>query len=359
MRGFFLIAIINDHLNFFPNFLDWWGMRGELLTSTAEGFFLISGMVLGVVRGAKLINAPFRDVTKIVLQRAWTLYVTYVILVIVATLIGWYFFADNSNVKYGIMGGHSWLQLIWQTLTFQYTYGWADYLRFYAIYIAISPLALWLLRRGLWYVVMGVSFLVWLLFPLDYTTTPWQTLALLQPIPWELLFFSGLAFGFHWPEISAWWARHRRFLTRYVAVPVIALAVITMLINMFAVFAVEFVPTDWLQSLSNQATELRNTVFRKESLTLNRYFLFMLWFWGAFFLVEHFQKTVVKFTGWLLLPFGMNSLYVYTLHAVIMFFVHIYFAPTFPIVNFVVMVGIVALIYAAIRMKFLMTVIPR
>lgn len=359
MRGFFLIAIINDHLNFFPNFLDWWGMRGELLTSTAEGFFLISGIVLGVVRGAKLINAPFRDVTKIVLKRAWTLYVTYVVLVIIATLIGWYVFSESPSIKYGIMGGHPWWQLIWQTLTFQYTYGWADYLRFYAIYIAISPLALWLLRRGLWYVVMGVSFLVWLLFPLDYTTIPWQTLALLQPIPWELLFFSGLTIGFHWPDISAWWARHRWFLTRYVAIPVVILAIITMLINIFAAFAIDFDYTPWTQSLSDEATKLRNTIFRKESLTLNRYLLFMLWFWGAFFLVEYFQKTVVKYTGWLLLPFGMNSLYVYTLHAIIMFFIHIYFVPTIPLLNFLVMAGIVAAIYAAIKTRFLMTIIPR
>lgn len=360
MRGFFLIAIINDHLEFFPNFLDWWGMRGELLTSTAEGFFLISGIVLGIVRGAKLIDAPFRDVTKIVLKRALTLYITYAVLVIAATLIGWYIYADNANLKYGILADHSWLQLIWQTLTFQYSYGWADYLRFYAIYIAISPLAFWLLRRGLWYVVVGVSFLVWFLFPLDYNTVPWQTLAILQPIPWELIFFNGLVIGFHWPAIAAWWQRHRRLLVRFVAIPVVVLGVATLLWNAYAVFANEFLAhTNVTQALSDRATELRNTVFRKESLTMPRFLLFMLWFWAGFFIVERFQRTIVKYTGWLLIPFGTNSLYVYTLHAIIMFFVHMYLLPGVPLFNFLVLVSIVGLIYAAIRTRFLMTIIPR
>lgn len=360
MRGFFLIAIINDHLGFFPNFLDWWGMRGELLASTAEGFFLISGIVLGVVRGAKLVDAPLSDVTKIVLKRALTLYITYCVLVIAATLIGWYVYPTDPNVKYGIMTGHSWLQLFWQTLSFQYVYGWADYLRFYAIYIALSPIAFWLLRRGLWYVVVSISFLIWFLFPLDYNSIPWQTLALLQPIPWELVFFNGLVIGFHWPAISSWWQRHQRILVRYVAIPIIILAIATLLWNTYAVFANEFLEhTDKTQMLSERATDLRNSVFRKESMTMPRFLVFMLWFWASFFLVERFQRIVTRYTGWLLIPFGTNSLYVYTLHAIIMFFVHIYLVPTVPLLNFLVMVGIIGLIYTAIRTRFLMTIIPR
>lgn len=360
MRGFFLIAIINDHLDFFPNFLDWWGMRGLLLTSTAEGFFLISGIVLGIVRGAKLVSSPFRDVAKIVLKRALMLYITYVVLVIAATLLGWYLYPNDPNVKYGIMSGHSWLELIWQTLTFQYTYGWADYLRFYAIYLAIAPFALWLLRRGQWYVVLIASFLGWLLFPMDYNTIPWETLELLQPIPWQLIFFTGLVIGFHWPDITSWWHTHRKVLVRYVAIPVVIVGIITFLINVFAVFANEFIVHNaWTQFLSDRAWELRLNDFHKETLPIERFLLFMLWFWAAFLLIKRYEKTVVKYTGWLLVPFGANSLYVYTLHAIIMFFIHIYLVPTVPILNFFVMVAIVAVIYLAIRTKFLMNIIPR
>jgi hypothetical protein len=358
MRGFFLIAIVNNHLNFYPNFLDWWGMRGLLLTTTAEGFFLISGMVLGVVRGAKLVGAPFKDVAIIVLKRALTLYLTYIVLVIGFTLLSWYVFADNPNVKYGIMDGHNWLQLIWDTVSFQYIYGWADYLRFYAIYIAISPLALWLLRKGMWYIVLAVSIAIWWLFPIDFHTIPWQTVELLQPIPWQLIFFIGLIIGFHWPDITEWCTKYKKALTRYVAVPVIVIAAITILINIFAAFANDIVHNAWTQMLSDKAWELRLNDFHKESLPFSRIVVFFLWFWASFLVVKKFEKPITKYIGWLLIPFGTNSLYVYTLHAIILFFVHLLFVPTIPILNFLVMSGIVALIYFAIRVNFMGKIIP-
>lgn len=360
MRGFFLIAIIIDHIDFFPNYLDWWGMRGLLLSSTAEGFFLISGIILGIVRGIKLADEPFKKVAIIVWKRALTLYITAAVLVIGFTMIGWYLYPGNPDLKFGIMDSHNILKLAWETLTFQYIYGWADYLRLYAIFIAISPLALWLLRKGMWYIVLGTSFLVWLLFPLDFRTLDWQTVELLQPISWQLIFFSGLVIGYHWPDISSWCENHRKRLIRYVAIPVVVIAVTTFLWNVFAVFANEFIAqTAWTQMLSDRAWELRLENFHKEQLPLNRFFLFMLWFWAAFLIVKHFEKPVIKYTGWLLLPFGTNSLYVYTLHAIIVFFVHLYFVDTIPIWNFLVTVSVIALIYLAIRTKFLMTIIPR
>ncbi len=360
LRGFFLIAIIIDHIGFFPNYLDWWGMRGLLLSSTAEGFFLISGIILGIVRGAKLVEEPFKKVAVLVLKRALTLYVTATVLVIGFTLIGWHLFPGNPNLKYGIMESQNFLRLAWETLTFQYIYGWADYLRLYAIFIAISPLALWLLRRGLWYVVLGASFLVWLAFPIDFHALSWETVELLQPVAWQLIFFVGLVVGFHWPDITAWWEKHRRLLVPYVAAPLIVIATVTFFWNVFSVFANEFIVTNaWTQMLSDRAWELRLEEFHKESLPLARFALFMLWFWTAFLVVRRFEKPIVRFTGWLLLPFGTNSLYVYTLHAVIVFFVHLYFVETVPVLNLLVVTGTIALIYVAVRTKFLFGVIPR
>lgn len=360
LRGFFLIAIIIDHIDFFPNFLDWWGMRGNLLVSTAEGFFLLSGIILGLVRGAKLIDEPFKKVASLVLSRALTLYITASVLVVAFTLIGWYLYPGNPDLKYGIMQHGSILTLLWETLTFQYIYGWADYLRLYAIFIAISPLALWLLRRGLWYVVLASSFLVWFLFPLDVNTLPWQSIELLQPIPWQLIFFTGLVIGFHWPNISEWCQRHKKVLTRYVALPVIGIALVTFIWNVFAVFGSEFIVNNsWTQALSDKAYQLRLHEFHKEQLTFSRYVLFLLWFWAAFLIVRHFEKPILKYTGWLLVPFGTNSLYVYTLHAVLVFFVHLYFTDTIPVFNFLVTVSVVALIYLGVRTKFLMNIIPR
>lgn len=359
MRGFFLIAIIVDHIAFFPNLLDWWGMRGQLMVTTAEGFFLLSGIVLGIVRGAKLVDEPLKKVAQIILKRSLQLYVTYIVLVLAFTAIAWYVYPGNPDIKFGAMADQSWWHLIVQTLTFQYTYGWADYLRFYAIFMALSPLALWLLRRGQWYILAAISTLVWYLSPINIVTMPWEQVEIYQPIPWQLLFFIGLIIGFHWPAITEWWQKYRTLLVRYVAIPVIIIAISTFCWNVFAVFAEKFVDNEWTRELAHRAWELRSIDFHKESLTLERIGLFMIWFWAAFFLIERFQKQIVRFTGWLLIPFGVNSLYVYTLHAIIVFFIHLYFRDTTLLANFLVTAGVIALIYAAIRTKFLMTIIPR
>lgn len=358
MRGFFLIAIIINHLALFPNLLDWWGMRGYLLVTTAEGFFLLSGVVLGVVRGAKLVDRPFKEVASLVLKRAWTLYLTHIILVISFTLIAWSIYSGNPHIKYGVMEAHSFLQLIWETVTLQYIYGWADYLRFYAIFIALSPAAFWLLRRGKWYLVLLASYLVWFLFPIDKNLN-WEIIELLQPIPWQTLFFTGLVIGFHWPDISEWYSARKKMLKRYVAPPVVGLAVVLLLWNIVAVFGQEFINADWARQMSFDAWSLRTNEFHKEQLPLVRFLLFMLWFWSAFLIVKRFEKPIIKVTGWLLIPFGTNSLYVYTLHAVVVFFVHIYFQKAGLLPNFLVTVGTIALIYLAIRKKFLMKIIPR
>lgn len=358
MRGFFLIAIVINHLALFPNLLDWWGMRGYLLVTTAEGFFLLSGIVLGVVRGAKLVDAPFKKVTQIVLKRAFTLYLTHIILVIGFTLIGWYLVANNPGLKYGIMPDHSLLKLIWDTVTLQYIYGWADYLRFYAMFLALSPIALWLLRHGKWYVVLLASFLVWFLFPLN-TNGSWQLLELLQPISWQVIFFGGLVIGFHWMPISEWCQTRRKVLTRFIAWPVITLAILLLAWNVFAVFAYEFTNAGWAHDLNHRAWELRIGPFHKEQLPLARIALFFLWFWAAFLLVKRFEKPIIKYTGWLLIPFGTNSLYVYTLHAIIVFFMHLYFQVGSIFQNFALTIAVIALIYVAIQTKFLMKIIPR
>ena len=359
MRGFFLIAIIINHLALFPNLLDWWGMRGYLLVTTAEGFFLLSGVVLGVVRGAKLVDRPLKEVTKLILQRAWTLYLTHIILVVGFTLIAWYLYAGSPNVKFGIMEGHSWIELIWNTISLQYIYGWADYLRFYAIFIALSPLAFWLLRKGKWYIVLGISYLVWALFPLDFRTLDWQAVELLQPVPWQALFFTGIVIGFHWPDIAQWCEKRKQYLTKYVVPPVLVVAVALLVWNIVAVFAQEFIHTGWAHQLSYDAWSLRMNEFHKEQLPLQRFALFMLWFWASFLIIKRLEKPIIKYAGWLLVPFGTNSLYVYTLHAVLVFFVHLYVQPGPLWQNFLVTVTVIAIIYGAIRTKFLMKIIPR
>lgn len=355
MRGYFLVAIIINHLAFYPNGLDWWNGRGLLYVSAAEGFFLISGIVLGIVRGSKLIDKPFKTVAALLLKRSLQLYVTAIVLMLLFTFIGW-LFLDNPGLKAGIRPpDENIFNIIWGALTFEYIYGWADYLRLYAIFILFSPFAMWLLRRQLWYVLLAISIAVWT----QFSNSPLETDELSQVFSWQLIFFSGLIIGFHWNQIVAWWKQRRASIRKATIITVVSLAALTMAANFIIIFGQSLfgLPFALLPTIHDSLSPL----FDKESLPPLRLLLFIIWFGASFWLFTRFEKQIIRTFGWLLLPFGHNSLYVYTLHAVLVFFVHLAIKdPTSSIlINFVLSATAVMSIWLAIRYKFLMKIIPR
>lgn len=359
MRGYFLVGIVLTHLNFFPNGLDWWSARGSLYVTSAEGFFLISGIVLGIIRGAKLINHPFLDAVKLLLRRGLQLYLTSIILVVTFTLIGWWFFMDNPGLKYDIISPTTdFLDMLWQTITLRYSYGWADYLRLYAIFLFAAPLAMWLLRKGWWYIVMIISIGVWSLFPTD-PSIPDTTQELLQPLSWQLIFFTGMTIGFYWKNIFEWWLRLAPKTKKIIKIIVISLALATLLINVYLVFGKKIVDAGTAIYLNDLQYKLYINFFDKEQLPIARLTMFGLWFLASFFIFRRFESFIVKKIGWLLLPFGTNSLYVYTVHAFLIFFIHLWIKPGNIIFNFTITATTIALIWLAVRYKFLMKIIPR
>ena len=356
LRGYFLVAIILDHLGFYPNGLDWWSGRGNLYVSAAEGFFLISGLVLGIVRGAKLADKPFRLPAQLLLKRSVQLYITAVILMLFFTFIGW-FFLDNPGLKPGIrLPNESLWSIIWGGITFEYIYGWADYLRLYAAFILVSPLALLLLRRRLWYVLLGVCVIVWTQFD---TLRHGGSAELAQMYSWQLIFFGGFIIGYHWQSIMRWWQKLSWTIRQTIIAFVVVIAAATMVGNFIIIYGSELFG---LQSpLLPKVNDWLAPYFVKESLPLPRLLLFLIWFGAGFWLFNRYEKFIVRWLGWLLLPFGTNSLYVYTMHAILIFFVHLLIHHETPslFLNLLISVSCVLLIWLAVRYKFLMKIIPR
>ena len=356
MRGYFLVAIILDHLKFFPNGLDIWSARGDLFVTTAEGFFLISGIVLGIVRGSKLLDKPFSQVARLLISRSFQLYITAICLVLIFTLIGWAAI-DNPGLKTGVIAPTTnFFDVIWQIVTLQYFYGWADYLRLYALFMLASPLALWLLRQGQWYVLLIASFLLWLVFPTN-PETPDLAQELFQPLTWQLIFFGGMTIGFYWHHITLWWQTLSHRLRSALTYSIIGLAAITLVLNLLITFAPDFVAS--LDHASDLHYKLYIEFFDKERLPLSRIILFLIWFWASFALFQRFEPFIVRLFGWLLLPFGTNSLYVYTIHAFLIFLIHLWLQPGYWTTNLIVSVAIVLLVRVMIHYKFLMNIIPR
>lgn len=357
MRGYFLLCIIVDHLNYWPNGLDWLSARGELFVSAAEGFFLISGIVLGIVRGSKLIEQPFKVPAWLLIKRGLQLYVTYALLAVFFTLIGWMFFMGNPGLKDGIMAaGTSFGELVWKTLTFQYLYGWADYLRLYSLFLFASPLVLWLLRKGKWWIVMTISLAIWAFSPV----VAYPDSLFIQPYKWQLLFFLGMTVGFHWKQLVHLWGRIPVIWQRAIVATIATASIATLAFNIFLAFG-GYIGDNVYAFVAPLRAYLHDNYFDKEVLPLARLSLALLWFWTSFWLFRRFERQITAKLGWLLLPLGTNSLYVYTVHAFLLFFIHLIVYPGNKdlIVNIILSWGMIALIWTMVRYQILFKVIPR
>jgi len=366
MRGWFLVIIILDHLCYFPNGLVFISGDSRLYVTAAEGFFIISGLVLGIVRGAKLIDRPFKYASRLIWKRSFMLYVTSVIITMLSIMIGWQFIG-NDGVKSPLpLPEGNVFNLFWDIITLREFYGWADYLRLYAIFLALSPSVLWLLRHGKWYIALATSATVWMLTPTPVTE-------LTQPFTWQFIFFIAFIFGFHLPQIKLWWNNLSPKTQRYAKSTIFSLFLITFTANVYAEF---FAPAlnDELSTIVNNLRPELSVFFDKLALTPARLVMSLIWFSGFFMIFRRFEKKIKQYFGWLLIPFGTNSLYVYSIHAFVIMGMHLIVNPQYGTPanyfnsferlveipqNFALSILVIAIIYLAVRTKFLMKIIPR
>lgn len=350
------MVILFNHLQYYPSGLDIFTGRGLLYASTAEGFFAVSGIVLGIIRGRKLIDAPFKQAATLLLKRSFQLYLTTIILTILYTLIGT-FFIGNEGLKYGIFTDWSniW-DLIWKTLALQYSYGWADFLRYYALFLFFAPAALWLLRKGRWYVLAAISLVVWCLFP--FSPFPAD---ISQPLSWQVIFYGGLTIGFYWPKLVGYWLKLSAGTQKTISISLVATAAITIAGSFLLVYGHVFPG-----SLGTTIDSIHHVVeqcFNKDRMPLTRVLLGSVWFWAIFLVIRKNEAAIMKRVAWLLLPLGENSLYAYTIQSFIVFFFHLIILKPGGsgnlIVNLLVSLFALALVSTAVRTKFLMKIIPR
>lgn len=355
IRGYFLFVILVDHFGRNFSVYDLFTGGGQQWVSAAEGFFFVSGIMIGLVRGRKLIDQPLSVVTKKVWLRALQLYIWAIGLTLFFTIVA-QFFIGNTGLKAGAFHNEPLQKLVSYTLMLRYNYGWADFLNYYAIYLLATPLALWLLRIKKWYVLLAGSFLLWIFGNnLQFT--------------WQILFFSGVIAGFYLPDIEAWFKRLSQQTRRYIYISFTTAGLSTIAISMFFNNAIDvfnratnnFNPLgDWSLRLYDFNTYFLASYFDKYSLGYGRLILFFIWFIMLYLLVRRYEKTVNKVVGWYFVPLGQNSLYVYIVHAVAIFFINLFLPTNLPVwLNIVVTTLFLACVWLLVKKKVLFGIIPR
>lgn len=357
------MVIIVDHLLRFPSLYDPLTGRGLLWVSAAGGFFFLSGAVITIVRRRQLLQKGWRWTTKTIWKRAGQLYLANLVLTLLFTAIGRVLIA-NPSIKPGLNPDASWVDIIVQTLTLQYVYGWADFLVYYAVFLVVTPLALWLLHKRLWWVLLGVSALGWIYqyaMPTNFAT---------YYLVWQGYYFSGMVGAYLYPTVAAWFRSRKPRQQKQLATTIVAATAITMLASILYIYVPNYFANEARQLPSQPQLAQAIQQITTQSRIIDPYIgdnrtglfrlpLAWLWFTAFYIMFYRYQDVLSRKLGWFLLPMGQNSLYVYILQAFAVYFVAFISAPNNLIFNTLIVTTVLAAIWWATSRRWLFNIIPR
>jgi hypothetical protein len=348
LRGYFLIGIFVNHLNLRPSVYEYFNGWGELWVSAAEGFVFISGILIGIIYSRQIIKVGFKEVCKRIWQRAFKLYLITTSLTILYSVIGLYAGSwpdTNKGLLYDKVS-----DIVVNATLLKYSYGWADILYMYTIFVAVTPLIIWMIKKGFWKILLLVSLMIWYQNLRDYPNLR-ESASYLPLESWQLLYVIAILVGFFKEKVSA--VFRKIFSYKYSFHALSFLFGITIYLSVLDRYK-QFFPEQYQHNI--------NMFFDKLHLGPGRIFAFFVWFTFLYVLFAKIYPYALKYAGWILLKFGRNSLLNYTLQSGILFaFYYIplggsYFYNTLITTTAVIVLWLVTSVAIEIKNKPLVTV---
>jgi len=353
LRGFFILVILVDHLNRFPSWFAWVTGQGRLWVSAGEGFFIISGLLVGYTRGFKKRHRPMKEVIGLLYSRALILYLSAVIassLLLFLTLHTHFPLALQPSV---VVPRNSLTTAIYQIFTLHFVFEWVYFLKFYIASLCIAPAFIWLLRKNQNVVALIGACSLWALG--YYIKQDW--------LQWQILFFVPAVFGYHLESIQSSWRELPGNTRRYIERGIIGLTIVAFVISSFWVFGWVFVkgPHAVMSFDSYIATRrIIDPFFYKVQLSMGRVLLAFVCFAGLYIIVNKSRRYTARYTDWFLIPLGTYSLVAYILHGFILLpiqaFIPLTLSSTF---NTILGVITVLLVWKLSQLKIVRRVIPK
>jgi len=350
LRGLAIVILVVNHIH-----LDSALEHGtQALLSAAEVLVSVSGVVVGMVFGRRWLVDGARATTAMLRRRARKLYVASVVVV---TLVGALSLVPGAATEalttiHGTAADtyayDSALRLAIAIVTLEAGPWQFNILGFFITVLAVAPILLWALDRGRWRELLVLS---WALYatgrawPVEVLPTQSE-----RPFPilvWQLPFVHGLVIGWHRERIS----RALGDLRRPVGVLIAALA---------AGVAIVLLAAPAVAGRSAW-TEWGALHFDKGPLDPARLLAMTAMTAGLYVAFTHHADRAARHVGWLLLPLGRNSFYVFIMHVFICLAVATVLAGDGLglVGNTVVQVGCVAVLWAMVRRRFLFRWVPR
>jgi hypothetical protein len=318
LRGYAVFAMICDHVAGISWFSPLTGAN-RFVTSAAEGFVLLAGLVIGMVYGPRIAQSGWSSAADPILRRAAVLYGVTVGLTLL--FVGLF---ELTSLKlwldraYGL-GLTDPIQLIVGTFTLHFVYHGTDILLLYCILIAVAPLILLALLRGYWLSVLGLSWLIWLghqFYPTE-VMIPWTvTNAYYFPVAaWQVIFVNALLVGYYRDRVNG--ALGRVPILGWLAIFLAGVAMLVLIQRAHDRGQLAAWPV-----LGRLAGDLYFVAFDKPSVAIGRLIASVIVAGFAYSLVTVFWVPIRRVLGWILLPLGTNSLRAYGTHLIMIVVVY-------------------------------------
>jgi len=298
LRGYFVLIMIVDHVAG-RSPLHWFTGGGNLFfVSGAEGFFVISGLVAGIVYHRIIDTQGFQAAMVKLLFRIFVLYIVGVSINLINLPFHDNFWAVDQPPEYFQPDA---ILRIFSLKT-------GNVIIAYAFLYTAVPFALLILKKGRGlYLLIGswAIYLVYVFFP-NPTAFPLHTAISLNGL--QVLFFTALFIGYT-KHLTLDYGKN---LLKNEWLIAFSTGFLFLVIIYFILHPLPWTPKNLI---SNTAVDWINiNLFDKVTLRPGRILSAYVVFGTFFISLSLYWEKITRALGWLIFPFGKSALYAYTIH---------------------------------------------
>lgn len=296
LRGYFIVVIIVDHLWRYPSLFALISGEAKLWMTAAEGFVIISGFLIGYVRGFKGLKTPFKTIAAKLFKRSLVLYAAMVLASLLYVAVEW------SDVVHGMPytpmtdGIRNWGEAIINTLSMTHPHTWVHFLALYARFLFIAIPVVWLLRRKK----------AWIVAILSIATYTWGMATNTEWMVWQILFFMPSIAGFYFDALRNWWHGQDIITKRTTLLILYSYFIVTVCISVIIAFRPGVAERLAFSALDTQ--------FNANAMLPPRVINAAVWFTALAFLFRRITPSLKKWTFGVLEYIGTHSLQAYLVH---------------------------------------------
>ncbi|MHA7239505.1 OpgC domain-containing protein [Arthrobacter sp. TMS1-12-1] len=332
LRGWIITSVVVTHIEVAGP----WSFVSRNLIGTitgAELFVLLSGVVLGMVHPIAVERRGAVEAAKGTTRRAVKLYVTALVVVVTVYLLSLVPFIDGSVLTTftdrgtGGTGPEAAGRVydLYPNVTRLLDYpppGYAvrDFLllamgpwafNIMGLYVVLTltvPLLVLMLRKRLWWLLLTLS---WALYVVDSIlhvhVLPSQFQDVFPLLTWQVVFVHGAVLGYHRRAIIEALSTRRGKVFVGAATGAYALALGTLWLNHALALGLPFIPPGFYETLYE--SEYVRVILQPGRLINLAFFIL-----AAHVILTAFWHPISRLTGWLYIPLGRASLYVFIVH---------------------------------------------